>query len=88
MSIHEEPHPQADQTVRVIFKGTNDTVDFVLEDWWDRVNGSSWRNSGFNYAASNYAIRNDVNRLPSDDEVVYGKIGPFGHIIHESEIVR
>ena len=28
------------------------------------------------------------NRVPIDDNAVYGKVGIFGHIVHDSEIVR
>jgi len=39
-----------------------------------------------NPAALIYAIRSGFDGLPTDDEVVYGKIGSFGHLIHESEL--
>jgi hypothetical protein len=39
-----------------------------------------------NPAALNYAARGVG--LPIDDEVVYGKIGAFGHLVHTKEIVN
>ena len=33
-----------------------------------------------------YAIRSAKCRLPIDNEVLYGKVGHFGHLIHVSEI--
>jgi hypothetical protein len=41
-----------------------------------------------NWAAMHYALRSALVEpmLPIDDEVVYGKIGAFGHIVHVSEL--
>lgn len=39
-----------------------------------------------NPACMNYAIRAGFSDLPTDDEVLYGKIGGFGHLVHISEI--
>jgi hypothetical protein len=33
-----------------------------------------------------YSFRVGYSGLPLDDEVLYGKIGPFGHLVHISEI--
>jgi hypothetical protein len=35
-----------------------------------------------------YAMRSGVAGLPVDNEVVYGKVGAFGHLAHVSEIVQ
>ena len=43
-----------------------------------------------NPAALKYAVRAALREpasLPLDDEVVYGKVDIFGHLIHVSEIV-
>ena len=32
------------------------------------------------------AILLGFSGLPVDDEVVYGKVGPFGHLLHVSEL--
>lgn len=61
-------------------------AEFVVEDWFDRLLGQSWMGSGHNWAAIQYALRLKANNLPIDDEVLYGKIGAFGHAIHVSEI--
>jgi hypothetical protein len=60
--------------------------EFRVEDWWDRVYGKSWSKSDGNPAALVYCFRAGFLGLPLDDEVLYGKIGPFGHLIHISEI--
>ncbi|WP_047888558.1 hypothetical protein [Rhodococcus sp. ARP2] len=86
--IHTEPHPLAGQTVEIKIEG--ETLEFRLEDWWDRVHGSSWMFSDGNPAALKYAMRaalKEPTSLPLDDEVVYGKVDIFGHLIHASEIV-
>lgn len=81
--IHTEPHPLAGCTVDVEIKGA--TQPFHLEDWWDRIAGGSWMNSGA-IAAFAYGIRAGLEGLPMDDEVVYGHIGSLGHLIHASEL--
>lgn len=76
-------HPQFDQ-----FGGE----EFRVEDYWDRVSGGkSWVNSDGNPAAMVYAMRVGMSRnaevkIPFDDEVLYGKIGQFGHLVHMNEI--
>lgn len=79
------------------YRGTFVTVDIgngpqslYVEDWWDRVGGASWSSLEFagNWACKNYASRVQAHGLPSDDNVLYGKIGAFGHLVHASEIVR
>lgn len=59
---------------------------FEVEDYWDRVYGESWGESKGNPAALNYAVRAAVEELPWDDEVVYGKRGYLGHLVHVSEL--
>lgn len=90
--MHTEAHPQAGTTVVVQIKGhlqlDNGTHNFRLEDWWDRLTGGSWMTADGNPAAMMYAVRAGTTGLPIDDRVVYGKIGPFGHLIHVSEIVE
>lgn len=88
MSIHKEAHYKAGQTVllREEFSGEAG-VEFVVEDWWDRVGGKSWQICTGNIACLQYAARVGVNRLPFDDEVVYGHIGGSGELIHACELV-
>lgn len=80
--IHNEPHPLAGQTVKVDL-GTG-PVPYEIEDWWDRVSGSSWMYAEGNPAALAYAFRT-AGLTPIDNEVVYGKAG-LGHLVHVSEI--
>jgi hypothetical protein len=78
--MHTEPHPLAGETVLVY------DDSFQVEDWWDRFYGKSWMVSEGNIAAYQYAIRSALAGLPIDDEVVYGKIGDFDHLVHVSEL--
>jgi len=90
--IHKDPHPLAGQKVRIKKDVTHPQVEdfggseFYLEDWWDRVYGESWMGAKGNPACLIYAMRSGFANLPLDDEVVYGKVEIFGHLIHISEI--
>lgn len=82
--MHSEQHSLAGQTVSVdIGQGYQ---DYRVEDWWDRLTGGSWMDAVGNPAALNYAMRVATERLPINDDVVYGKIGAFGYLVHVSEI--
>lgn len=81
--MHSDPHPLAGQTVTVDLG--NGPQAYEIEDWWDRVSGGSWMYADGNPAALKYALRS-AGRTPIDDEVVYGKVGPFGHLVHVTEI--
>ena len=90
-SIHPEPHPLAGQTVeaRRIWL---DPVDFIVEDWWDRVVGGSWRAFPENAHVSPVIVAY-VDRIfpratgiPFDDEVICGKIDGLGHLVHATEL--
>lgn len=96
---HTSCHPKANETIKVQFKGghfqipgSEDTpVDFTIEDWVDHMNGDrskSWMFMEGNPAALIYGLRAGINELPIDDEVVYGKVGHFGHMVHVSEFVE
>lgn len=80
--MHSDPHPQAGQTVTVDIG--NGSEPFEIEDWWDRVSGSSWMFAEGNPACLAYAFRT-AGTTPIDDEVVYGKAG-LGHLVHVTEI--
>ena len=87
---HTEPHPLAGQTVLI----SNDAdeiggEEFVVEDYWDRITGKSWMISDGNPACIHYAMRIGFQekQVPTDDEVLYGKVGFFGKLVHVSEIV-
>jgi len=86
-SIHKEPHPLAGQTVKVK-SGKFAGRDYHLEDWWDRLGQGSWKFCDGNPACLDYALRTGFSPdpVPLDDEVVYGKIGGFGKLIHVSEL--
>lgn len=84
--IHSKPHPLSNKIVR-INKGSFQRRLFRLEDYWDRIDDcESWRKSaGENPVAIFYALRVAKDRLPVNDEVVYGKIQGSGCLIHVSE---
>jgi hypothetical protein len=84
-TTHNEPHPQAGETV-TIQSGHFAGEEYWIEDWWDHLTGGSWGDADGNPACIKYAIRAGAAGLPTDDEVVYGKIGPFGELIHASEL--
>ena len=61
-------------------------AQFRVEGLWKELTGQSWMTSNGNFAAMHYAFRAGQTGLPYDDNVYYGKIGAFGHLVHESEI--
>lgn len=92
--MHNASHPKAGQTVKIRFKEPGHFQisglehDFRLENWWDvMTGGTSWMESNSNPAAIVYGMRAGIANLPLDDDVVYGKIGNLGHLVHASEIL-
>ncbi len=83
--IHGDPSPMAGKIVKIKSGEFKDEL-YRVEDWWDRVSGMSWMVADGNPACLNYAIRGATDKLPIDNEVLYGKIELLGHLIHESEI--
>lgn len=92
--MHEESHPLAGATVRL-----NDSTtdlhrslvvagkEYYIQDWWDKLTGGSWMFADENPAAMCYAMRTGMGgTVPTDNEVVYGKIGSLGHLVHVSEL--
>jgi hypothetical protein len=80
----------AGKTVQIQFKGTNDILEYHVEDLWEVVSGgTSWMMSAGwgNWAAKNYRDRVEKESLPYDDDVWYGKIGGLGFLVHTSEII-
>jgi len=64
-------------------------AEYLVEDWWINVAGESWMFAVGNPAAIHYALRSGMatgNPVPMDDNVLYGKIGNLGHLVHISEI--
>lgn len=87
--MHNEPHKLAGKTVKILdsvpdFGGR----EYRVEDYWDRVSGKSWMFSTGNPACIQYAIRTGFlpDKVPLDNEVLYGKIGSFGHLFHVTEV--
>lgn len=93
MSLHQSAHPLAGQTVTLAPVAPDGPlvlgVEYRIEDYWDRVSGQSWMNATGNPAALGYAMRTGLAKTttPIDDEVLYGKIGGLGYLVHASEIV-
>jgi len=82
-------HPLAGKTVTLKCKDDPDQLNgkqFTIEDWWINVSGKSWMHCTGNPACLKYAMRSGFSNLPTDDKVIYGKVGAFGHLVHESEI--
>ena len=92
--IHSEAHTHARKTVRIKADVVHPQQadfggqEFHLEDWWDRVAGQSWMDCQGNPACLIYAMRTGFSEhsTPPDNEVVYGKVGAFGHLLHVSEL--
>lgn len=85
-------HPLAGKTVKLkdgippFINGEAAGAKFTVEDWAVNVLGQSVWSANGNPAAMEYAIRSVT--LPIDNDVIYGKVGGFGHFVHDSEIVR
>ena len=64
--------------------------EYHIEGYWDEITGGSWMFADGNPACLIYAIRTSnpktIVKVPIDDEVLYGKVGIFGHLVHISEI--
>lgn len=80
MTIHRTISPLAGQSVPVT-SGQLKGALILVEDWWDRVAGKSWMDCDGHPACLAYAMR---EQTPIDDEVIYGKIGGFGALVHVS----
>lgn len=83
--INQNKYEHAGKLVK-IKSGTLKGHDYHVEDYWDRVAGISWMNANGNPACLGYAIRSAKDNLPTDNNVLYGKIGALGHLVHTSEI--
>ena len=78
---HTTPHPLAGQIVTLA-----DGSEFLLEDWNDRVFGESWMFMQAHAASLAFATRAALAGLPLNNEVVYGKAGPYGELVHVEEL--
>lgn len=86
--MHDTRHPDAGNSILVnLGQGPE---EYRVEDWWDRVSGASYSALQFmgNWGCKNYITRVKANGLSTDDEVLYGKIGGLGYLVHVSEIVE
>ena len=63
---------------------------FRIEDWFENVIGCSWMNANGNPTALEYAMRTGLtanNNVPIfSNDVLYGKVGMFGHAFHVNEL--
>jgi len=85
----KQKHELAGKTVRLNCASDSDKLngqEFVVEDYWENIAGRSWMFCDGNPACMKYAIRSAFAGLPTDNNVVYGKVGGFGHIVHVSEL--
>lgn len=100
--MHSNLHPMANHNVYIDINVPDDKnatspliaelqgKEYRIEDWWDSdmVGERSWTiaASQGNPACVKYLMRAQICGLPLDDEVVYGKVGNLGHLIHVSEL--
>ena len=82
-----EQSPLAGKTV-TIKTGEFANTEYRVEDWWENVTGMSWMDANGNPACLKYAMRTGFSKIPipTDNEVLYGKIGGLGELIHISEL--
>lgn len=87
MQDKTEPHPLAGQTV-TIASGPFAGKEYLVEDWWQRVAGMTWKDGvdAGNPACVDYLNRRVVEKFPDDDDVVYGHVGGLGKLIHISQL--
>lgn len=68
----------------------NEHKDFHVEDLWYNFYNTNWflNASQGNMACVNYMTRVMKDDLPRDEvrDVLYGKTGPFGNLVHASEL--
>lgn len=85
--LHDQAFHLAGKTV-TIKNGDLKGKEYRIEDYWDRLSGKSWGLCQGNPACLIYAMRIGLQefRVPSDDEVLYGKIDGLGHLVHLKEI--
>ena len=85
--IHQEKSPLAGQKLKIKQKAHSiGGQEIEIEDWWDRVAGISWMDCIGNAACINYSLRSAMTRVPFNDEVLYGKIGSLGYLVHIEEL--
>lgn len=84
---HAKDYSHKTVEVENISSPTAGVEKYEVEGYWDDLTGGSWMWANGNPAAIKYAMRSAAHgSLPFDDEVLYGKINGFGHLVHISEI--
>ena len=89
MLTKRDTHPLAGKTVILNCKSDLEDLNgknFKVEDWWSNIAGKSWMDCIGNSTCLKYAIRSAFDSLPTDDEVVYGKVDSYEHLVHVSEL--
>lgn len=88
--IHQEPSPLSGQTVKLKEDGQfKPDTKIQIHDYWDRVNGQSWKSCNGTVAVRAYGLRVSLNiptAIPLDDEVLYGLINNNEALVHVSEL--
>lgn len=87
--MSRDRHPLAGKTVKLKLAAESDIKtgdDFRVEDWWENVGGSRMTETAGNPAVFKAMMRTMNTPVYMNDNVVYGKVGHFGHIVHESEL--
>lgn len=87
--IHPEESKMAGKEVKIKADANKIGGETILiEDWWDRVSGGSWMWADGNPACLDYAMRTGLSEksVPTNDEVLYGKIGGMGKLVHVTEL--
>jgi hypothetical protein len=93
---HPEAHPltgklvtirpiKADNTILDWATKVLDGTEFVIEDWYDRLNDRPWQEST-DPTSIYYITRMVWNGLPRDNEVVVGLVGRDRFLVHAAEL--
>ncbi len=81
----KDKHPLARRTV-TISAGRFQGEEYEVEDWWENVGGQSWMYCNGNQDCLEFAVRSACEDTPMDNDVVFGKIGGLGKLIHVSQL--
>ena len=85
--VHADPHPNVGHTVDII-EGEHTGLDFIVEDWQDRVSDYDHWKDGLAARKSDfimYAMKlGRTPGTPTNDEVLYGTIGGYRCLMHET----
>jgi len=94
MTIHKSPSPLAGRRVRIKPGVAHPEIpnfggsEIFVEDWWDRVHGRSWMAANGDPPVLAYLVRTGFagHRVPIDNEVLCGRVGHLGCLVHVSEL--